>query len=390
MPTEYLKTERRSESNPLVFFDIGIDGRPGGRLIIELFKDVTPKTAENFRQLCTGEAGEGKSTGLPLHFKKCPFHRIIKGFMAQGGDFSNKDGTGGESIYGEKFEDENFELLHDRKGMLSMANAGADTNGSQFFITFVATKHLNGKHVVFGQVLVGLGFLRDMELCETGENDKPVKDIIITDCGELEPTSDLSQLTPKIEGTDLPAYPQDFDIPEGSSEMKLKLDACEKIKDLGNGFFKEGNLESALSRYEQALRYADIDIYTMEETREPEDDKRVRLLSASCHSNSAACLLKLERPSDAIPHCSSAIRSLSIDFEETVHEENKPLYVKTLFRRGQAYLAMKKLDEAMEDFQKARKTSPDDKSILGGIAKVKKLDQARREKEKKAYAKMFA
>ncbi|XP_042195697.1 peptidyl-prolyl cis-trans isomerase D-like, partial [Callorhinchus milii] len=112
-----------------------------GRLVLELFADVCPKTAENFRALCTGEKGIGPTTGKPLHFKGCPFHRIIKKFMIQGGDFSNQNGTGGESIYGEKFEDESFHYKHDCEGLLSMANAGPNTNGSQFFITTVPTPH---------------------------------------------------------------------------------------------------------------------------------------------------------------------------------------------------------------------------------------------------------
>jgi len=147
--------------------------------------DVTPKTAENFRALCTGEKGEGKM-GKPLHYKNSTFHRIIKDFMIQGGDFTSGDGTGGESIYGEKFPDENFIVKHTGEGLLSMANAGPGTNGSQFFITSRDTPHLDDKHVVFGHVVEGMDIIRKMEEMETGANDKPAVDVIIADCGEID------------------------------------------------------------------------------------------------------------------------------------------------------------------------------------------------------------
>jgi peptidylprolyl isomerase len=165
-----------------VFFDISIGGSSVGRVTIGLYQE-TPKTSENFRALCTGEMGTGNS-GKPLHFKGCKFHRVIPDFMAQGGDFTKGNGTGGESIYGEKFEDENFTVKHTKPGMLSMANAGPNTNGSQFFLTFIPCNWLDGKHVVFGEVTEGLDLLKTMESygSSTGATSKPVK---IENCGQL-------------------------------------------------------------------------------------------------------------------------------------------------------------------------------------------------------------
>ena len=165
-----------------VFFDISIGGQNAGRIEIELFAD-TPVTSENFRALCTGEKGTGGS-GKALHFKNSLFHRVIPGFMAQGGDFTRGNGTGGESIYGEKFADENFNRKHTGKGILSMANAGPGTNGSQFFLCFDSFPHLDGKHVVFGQVTSGAATLDAMEAVgsQTGRTSVPV---VVADCGQL-------------------------------------------------------------------------------------------------------------------------------------------------------------------------------------------------------------
>merc|ERR1712159_144256 len=167
-----------------VFFDASIGGKPAGRIEFELFDDVVPKTAENFRALCTGEKGKGKS-GKPLHYKGSTFHRIIPDFMLQGGDFTRGNGTGGESIYGEKFADENFKLKHDRPGLLSMANAGPGTNGSQFFVTTVVTSWLDGKHVVFGQVTKGMDIVRTLEAQGSSPAGKTKSECKITDCGQL-------------------------------------------------------------------------------------------------------------------------------------------------------------------------------------------------------------
>merc|ERR1711935_1191965 len=166
-----------------VFFDIEVEGGDKGRVTLELYANAVPKTADNFRALCTGEKGVGKS-GKPLHFKGSVFHRIIPNFMIQGGDFTNGNGTGGESIYGMKFPDENFKIKHNAPMYLSMANSGPNTNGSQFFITTVKTAWLDGKHVVFGKVLEGEDVVKRVEGKGSGSGT-PSSKVTIVDSGEL-------------------------------------------------------------------------------------------------------------------------------------------------------------------------------------------------------------
>jgi peptidylprolyl isomerase len=170
-------------ANPKVFFDIKIGNNPSGRITMELFANYVPKTAENFRALCTGEKGNGLS-GKPLHFKGSIFHRVIPYFMLQGGDFTAGNGTGGESIYGSKFADENFILKHTEPGLLSMANSGPNTNGSQFFITTVPTPWLDGKHVVFGKVIEGMDVVKKIEKVGS-KSGKTTQEVKISNCGQL-------------------------------------------------------------------------------------------------------------------------------------------------------------------------------------------------------------
>ncbi|XP_007998311.1 peptidyl-prolyl cis-trans isomerase D isoform X3 [Chlorocebus sabaeus] len=316
-------------SNPRVFFDVDIGGERVGRIVLELFADIVPKTAENFRALCTGEKGIGPTTGKPLHFKGCPFHRIIKKFMIQGGDFSNQNGTGGESIYGEKFEDENFHYKHDREGLLSMANAGRNTNGSQFFITTVPTPHLDGKHVVFGQVVKGIGVTRILENVEV-KGEKPAK-------------------VDKI------------------------LLITEDLKNIGNTFFKSQNWEMAIKKYAKVLRYVDSSKAVIETA----DRAKLQPIALSCVLNIGACKLKMSNWQGAIDSC---LEALEID----------PSNTKALYRRAQGWQGLKEYDQALADLKKAQEIAPEDKAIQAELLKVKQKIKAQKDKEKAVYAKMFA
>ncbi|KAK8845612.1 hypothetical protein IAR55_006328 [Kwoniella newhampshirensis] len=175
--------------NPRVFFDFTLGDKPLGRVVFELYDDVVPKTAENFRALCTGEKGISPTSTIPLHYKSSIVHRVIDGFMIQGGDFTKRTGAGGESIYGGVFADERLEgegTEVDRKGLLVMANRGPDTNGSQWFITLAPASHLTGKHVVFGRVIFGMEHIEKIGQLPTDGKDRPLTPVIISHCGELE------------------------------------------------------------------------------------------------------------------------------------------------------------------------------------------------------------
>ncbi|XP_020241142.1 peptidyl-prolyl cis-trans isomerase CYP40-like isoform X4 [Asparagus officinalis] len=287
-----------------VYMDVSIGGEMEGRIVIELFASVAPKTAENFRALCTGEKGIGPSTGVPLHFKGSRFHRVIKGFMLQGGDISAGDGTGGESIYGSKFEDENFEMKHEMKGMLSMANSGPNTNGSQFFITTTRTPHLDGKHVVFGKVLKGMGVVRSIEHTPVGEGDCPTVDVIIAKCGELPQGSDDEVVNFFKDGDMNPDWPGDLD--EKPNDVAWWINAVDSAKNFGNTCFMKQDYKMALRKYRKALRYLDV-CWNQKEIDE-EKSSLLRKMKSVIFTNSSVCKLKLGDFKGALLDAEFAVR----------------------------------------------------------------------------------
>lgn len=364
-----------SKQNPIVYFDITADGEAQGRVVFELFSDVVPLTAENFRALCTGEKGDGKA-GKPLTYKGSGFHRVIKDFMCQGGDFTAGNGTGGESIYGEKFEDENFKLVHDVPFLLSMANSGPNTNGSQFFITTVPTPHLNGKHVVFGKVIEGKSIVRRLERCDKGSDDKPKKDWVIQDCGELD---DYKPGQASVDSTgdvyeEVLADNDSIDINNPQSVFT----AVNTIKDLGTSLLQKQELSLAYAKYNKAGQY--LNDYFPEDLSE-EDLATLNNLKVACHLNAALVALKLKNGKDAISQASAALEI------ETIAEKSK---IKALYRQGMGYLMAKDEELAQKVLEQAQKIEPNDAAINKGLQEVKQSIKARKEKQKKAMSKFFA
>lgn len=369
--------------NPKVFFDIEIGGDKTGRIVFELFKNVVPKTAENFRALCAGDQGVAK-TGQPLHFKGCTFHRIIKNFMIQGGDFTRHNGTGGESIYGEKFPDENFKLKHDRPGLLSMANSGKNTNGSQFFITTVKTPHLDQKHVVFGKVLQGMGVMKEMENQAVDERDRPKKACVVADCGEMDGDDEEgSAATPPpalaADGTAdiFPNHPEDaLDLNVKDKELFLRVISI--MKDAGNDLYKSGDFESAKKKYLKAIRYSDFSVTRANHTREEEHALKMSCL-IPVHSNLSQTMIRLREFDEAVVQCDRVI-SLEVG------------NIKAYFRKGVALKEMKMFEEAVDVLERGSTMEPTEgekKALQGEIVKCKKLLVAQMEKTKNTYAKMI-
>ncbi|KAL4906658.1 peptidyl-prolyl cis-trans isomerase D [Aspergillus multicolor] len=364
-----------------VFFDIQIGKQPTGRIALELFNDVVPKTAENFRALCTGEKGMGKQ-GKLLHFKGSIFHRVIKQFMIQGGDFTAFNGTGGESIYGEKFPDENFELKHDRPFLLSMANSGPGTNGSQFFITTVPTPHLDGKHVVFGEVLNGKSVVRKIENMAT-QADKPQVDVTITECGELtgDDYDNADKQTPDATGDPYEDFPDDHHGEELNAPVCFKI--ASELKSFGNTAFKNGNAALGLEKYQKGLRY--LNEFPEPEENDPKDLlPQMKSLRFTLHSNSSLLANKLGQFKNG-----KAWATYALDVADAASAKDADR-AKVHYRRAVAESGLKEEDDALKDLELASKLAPSDAAIAAETARVKQAIKSREAREKATARKFFS
>ncbi|EPQ50830.1 cyclophilin [Gloeophyllum trabeum ATCC 11539] len=368
---------------PLTFFDITIGGRPVGRVIFRLYSDLVPKTAENFRALCTGEKGVGKS-GKKLSYEGSSFHRVIPKFMVQGGDFTAGNGTGGESIYGEKFEDEGFPVKHSKPFLLSMANAGPNTNGSQFFITTMPTPHLDGKHVVFGEVVKGKSVVRQIENHPTSSGDVPTEPIIIAACGQLSPDDPSLTAEPvAADGDPYEDFPQDEESKD-TENPEVVLQIAKDIKDLGAKLWKEGKVDAALAKWQKALRYVDHKYFDIPDDAPPELKDSYHILLSPLLLNIALAAIKLGGSHNATLAIESTDRALE---QMTLNDADK---AKALYRRALAR-SLEKDDEGAEaDLLEATKLVPDDKAIAAELAKVKQRQKEKRDKEKKQFKKLFS
>ncbi|EKM57324.1 uncharacterized protein PHACADRAFT_255024 [Phanerochaete carnosa HHB-10118-sp] len=373
-----------SETRSLTYFDVTIGDRPAGRVVFQLYDDIVPKTAENFRALCTGEKGVGNS-GKPLHYQGCNFHRVIKGFMIQGGDFTMGDGRGGESIYGEKFEDENFDVKHTKPFLLSMANAGPGTNGSQFFVTAAPTPHLDNKHVVFGEVIRGKSIFRAIENHPTSSGDVPTEPCTIAACGQLD-SSDPSlseSAAAAADGDPYEDYPDDQDaLSDGNVQEKpeVALRVAREIREIGNKLFKEGKTETALNKYQKALRYLDVHP-VLPEDAPPELQDSYNALLAPLLLNSALAAIRVGQPRLAISSTTRVLDRLELNDADKA---------KALYRRALGHSALKDDDTAEADLVAAHELVKDDATIVVELEKVRARKKEKRDKEKKAFKKLFA
>ncbi|XP_017040264.1 peptidyl-prolyl cis-trans isomerase D [Drosophila ficusphila] len=371
-------------TNPLVYLDISIGKEDAGRMIIELRKDVVPKTAENFRALCTGECGNG-TLGKPLHYKGTRFFKIKRVFAVQSGDVVNNDGTSGESIYGPVFDDENFELTHNEEGVVSMANYGKpNSTNSQFFISAVGCENLNGTNVVVGRVIRGLGIIAEMEQNSNDEGD-PTAEIVIRDCGELAPDKDWGLECNDGTADKLPLYPNDWTRKFDKFTADAAVELLTGIRQSGNHFYQLGRYHEARAKYRKANRYYHYlskqfgwqALNHFKKHLVDTDLLKIDGFSVVNNINAAAVDLKLGNYVSARNDCSEAIR---LD----------PSCSKAFYRRGQAQRGLRNYEEAINDLKKAHNLLPENKQILNELNSTKQLLAQYNKQQRNALKNLFA
>uniref|UniRef100_A0A2S2QWC2 peptidylprolyl isomerase n=1 Tax=Sipha flava TaxID=143950 RepID=A0A2S2QWC2_9HEMI len=305
--------------NSVVYLDIEIGQEKIGRIIIELFNNTVPKTAENFRALCTGEKGIGLS-GLPLHLKGSQFHKAIPEFMIQGGDITVGNGSGGESIYGWFFDDENFKCMHE-PGVISMANTGnVNTNNSQFFITTVPCPHLDGNNVVFGKVKKGFCVVQTISNTPT-INDAPINPCVIKDCGELSSDSSTWIIHENDNTNDtFPPFPEDWSIHQTDIDVVQFCKVLNQIKESGNHHFNCKNYFGARRKYDKVLRY--IDWYIGYHNKSQINFEMLENVKLNTFLNLAYVYLKRKNYKSAIKF-SKQVSLTSVVF--SIHIKNSPI-----------------------------------------------------------------
>jgi len=349
---------KETKINPRCFFDITIDGKEEGRIIFELFADVTPKTCENFRALCTGELGSSKLSNRPLHYKLSKFHRVIKGFMCQGGDFTQGSGSGGESIYGLNFPDENFKKKHTSEGLLCMANRGPNTNSSQFYITFRPCSHLDGKHVVFGRVVSGYKTVEKIENVKTDEKDYPLVPVVISNCGELELRKVVKKAPKKEEVKKEESKKESKKSKKDKKDKKKKKSKHAKSDSESDSYSSSGSDSESSSGYDSNSdsssyssssgysSYSDSSDYSSSSGSESEEDHKKKKKNRK-HKKDKKSSSKKDKKSSKKRH-----RSLSVSGSD--HEETEDMKKRKKEEKNETISQDKKESKERRKFIKKR------------------------------------